>query len=334
MAASVTYNYNDSGMVKSVDFYNDCNDYDLCAFLNLYSAGLYKYKYYMENDLLKNLVVIDVYAGDGLSYYLNDDLTIDHKYGYNDDFMNSDDKSIEVRYEYDSDGRVSKRTAYDNPSCIVYPMDGACEDGEVPELRSTVTYKYQKENLIEQTFSYVNGTIYQNKYEYDEHNNVTRYTVNYKIESEDNIIVDSDTYQGVNDYDGLLIVDYEYTYNNDLIDTIKVMVNLNDSTLENYIIKREYDSNNNLVKETADELIFEYTYDGDPDMSDNVTKIKTGEHIGDNIYTRKLSYKKVYFDEKNKDYLTKVNKLQTNNDSLAEYLYKENNWLSVYRFDI
>ena len=305
---SVTYKYNSKEIVESADFKYDCKDYEHCGFLNLYAVGLYKYKYKVnDKGILENLIATDFYSANGYSLYLDNDLKIKSKYSYSS--LGYEDKTIEVKYEYDKTGQLIKRTGYKNPDCLAFPdAYGACKKNEKATVNSTVTFKYENGKLIEEAFSLKNGTTYINKYVYDNHKNVTEFLVEYKIKKEDDIIVNSDSFAGEKDYNGKLNIKYEYKYNNDLIQSIKVNANLNNSYTETYNIKREYDKNNNLILEVID-----------------------GKK---NIYKRKIYYKAVDSKIENYQYLEKMNKMQTATDSFAEYLYKDDNWLSIYSYYI
>lgn len=301
LVESATYKYNDKDIVKSMSLLYGCKDSENCGFMQKYGAGLYEYKYNFKDDVLENYVKIEQFSHNGVSIYLDKNLKEIKKYGYDAILLNEEDKTTEVKYEYDND-KLIKRTAYDNPICMIDEFT-ECDEDEVQEEASTVTFKYEKDNLKERILTYKNGSTYKNSYSYDHNNNVTKFVVDYSIKSEDDIIVDSDTYEGKDDYKGTFTINYDYKYKGNKIDTINMDVNLNNDYKEKYEIKRTYDNKGNMVNETV-------------------------SLDGKEIYKRVLQYRKVNYGEN--EYLYKLNKLQTASDSLAEYLYTEDNWLQYY----
>lgn len=295
---SVTYNYNDKGIVEAESLLYDCKDYDHCTYMNPAAYGLYKYKYEVDgNGLLNKIIKIDLYSLEGYSLYLDDQLKAKQKYGYTEILMAGEDKSIEIKFKYDDSGRLVERTGY-----------------EGSKKKSTVTFTYDSNNnLIEQIFTYQKGTTYKNKYKYDSNNNITEFTVDYIIKGEDQILVDSGSDEGA-DEKGSLKLSYDYKYENDLISEIKIKSNLNNKFSDSYTIKREYDDNNNISVENVKYI-------------DETNKLEI-------TYKRKIYYEKRKFNSNNLEYEISKNRLQTHSDSIADYLYTEDNWLGIYHFEM
>ncbi|MBR3210385.1 MAG: hypothetical protein IKF71_00410 [Bacilli bacterium] len=293
----ISYSYDSKGNVKSAKLKYDCKDYEHCTYMETAARGLYKYKYKHKNGKLHNLVKIDLYTKDGVStYYEDDDLNPIKKYGYDAVLMNREEKDIIVTYEYDSQKRISKRIG-----------------SQYGKERSTVTFEYdENNNIINQNFHIKGGTEYHNQYTYDEQNNVTSFSVDYIIKEEDEIIYDSDGFEGLGN-EGKLVINYNYDYKEDLIKNIKVNVNFNNTYQEEYIVNREYDENKNLVLEKIVRTDSE----------------RPGERT---TYLRKLYYEESPWNKNTSEYTIKKYQLETQSDSLVEYLYKEDNWLACYHF--
>ena len=159
-----------------------------------------------------------------------------------------DRNGTELRYDYDAMNRITKEYAKAGNSEVLkstYSYNGMNRLAEMNDGKTSISYQYNENNMLENTYVYQNGRKYQIFTGYDSRGNLTMKYVFQYIKSE---YVEEDK------------IVYEYTYdNNNNLTNVKYS-DRDEGLQTKDLVTYTYNNMDNVAKETRGNITTDYTY--------------------------------------------------------------------------